>query len=160
MTNASDRFRRLLRGPFTVTDRPQPVPGDLRIGWGVALVLLVLGSSRGQRCSLQKLHFLAHLSRTDRMRSQTLEVLDRRRNPDTLTVRIEPWVNRALAFAAAEGLATMKDGKAAALTDDGRALVAELVKLQVLGDEQAFLKTVGPRATEKVIEQIMKMEQF
>lgn len=160
MTSATNRLRSMLAGSFTISDRAQPVPGDLRINWGVALILMVLASSRGQRCSLQKLHFLAHLSRTNQTRSETLEVLDRTRDPSALSVRIEPWVNRALAFAIAQGNATMKDGKAAALTDQGRAILDELSAMTVLAEERAFLAKIGPRATEKVVDSIMKMEAF
>lgn len=136
------------------------MPGDLRINWGVTLILLVLASSRGQRCSLQKLHFLAHLSRTDQTRREALEVLDRTREPSALSVRIEPWVNRALAFAVAQGHAVMKDGKSASLTDEGKAMLDDLSAMAVLAEERAFLAKVGPRATEKVVDSIMKMEPF
>jgi hypothetical protein len=160
MSDATARLRQMLTGAFTINERAQPLPGDLRINWGVALILLVLASSRGQRCSLQKLHFLAHLSRTDQTRIQTLEVLDRTLEPSALSVRIEPWVNRALAFAVGQGHAVMKDGKAAALTDQGKAMLEELSDLTVLAEERAFLAKVGPRATEKVVDLIMKMEPF
>lgn len=160
MSDATTHLRRLLTGAFTIEDRAQPVPGDLRIKWGVALILLVLASSRGQRCSLQKLHFLAHLSRTAETRRQTIAVLQRVREPSALTVRIEPWVNRALAFAVGEGAAVMRDGKAAALTDRGKAILENISTLSVLAEERAFLAVVGPRATEKVVDLIMKMEPF
>jgi hypothetical protein len=158
---ASDRsLRGLLRGSFSITQRPQPLPGDLRIGWGVALLILVLGASRGQRASLQKLHFLAHLSRTRTTREQTLGVLHRTVPPAMLSVRVEPWVNRATAFAIGEGLAVLRDGKAVSLSDNGRTLYKSLIGLPVLEEEKRFLGEVGPRATEKVIEKIMKMEPF
>ena len=160
MSSATHRLRRMLTGAFTISDRAQPVPGDLRINWGVTLILLVLASSRGQRCSLQKLHFLAHLSRTDQTRREALEVLDRTREPSALSVRIEPWVNRALAFAVAQGPAVRKDGKSAALTDEGKAMLDDLSAMAVLAEERAFLAKVGPRATEKVVDSIMKMEPF
>ena len=54
----------------------------------------------------------------------------------------------------------MRDGKAAVLTDAGKAVYRDIVAMPILDDEKAFLAEVGPRATEKVIEQIMKMEQF
>lgn len=160
MNKATSRLRRMLSGAFTISDRSQPVPGDLRINWGVALILLVLASSRGQRCSLQKLHFLAHLSRTDQTRREAIEVLNRTREPSALSVRIEPWVNRALAFAIARGHAVMRDGKAAALTDQGKQMLDELSAMSVLADERAFLAQIGPRTTEKVVDSIMKMEPF
>lgn len=155
-----NRLRAAFSGDFIATKRPQPVPGDLRVSWGQSLLLLVLAASRGQRCSLQKLHFLAHLSRTARSREQALEVFVRKRGPDELSVRIEPWVNRAAAFATANGLITIRDGKALNLTDAGRVAVKALREAGVLSEEAAFLEEVGPRATEKVVEKIMKMEQF
>jgi hypothetical protein len=52
----------LLDGPFELSARPEPIPGDLRLAWGIALVILILGRSRAKRASLQKLHFMAHSS--------------------------------------------------------------------------------------------------
>jgi len=154
------RVRAKLTGDFTVTERPEPIPGDLRLGWGVSLLLLVLASSRGQRCSLQKVHFLAHLSRTEQSRRQMREVLGRRRGPVDLSVRIEPWVNRAAAFAAANGLMLVREGKAFALTDGGKVAAAAIRKEGLLQQETAFLDEVGKLATEQVVEGIMKMEAF
>ncbi|MFG1201766.1 hypothetical protein V5F29_05180 [Xanthobacter aminoxidans] len=51
----ANRIRSKLTGDFSVTQRPEPIPGNLRLGWGISLLLLVLASSRGQRCSLQKI---------------------------------------------------------------------------------------------------------
>jgi hypothetical protein len=154
------RVRAKLTGEFTVTERPEPIPGDLRLGWGVSLLLLVLASSRGQRCSLQKVHFLVHLSRTEQSRRQMREVLERRRGPVDLSVRIEPWVNRAAAFAAANGLVHVRDGKALGLADGGKVAVATIRKEGLLQQETAFLDDVGKLATEQVVERIMKMEAF
>lgn len=156
----ANRIRSKLTGEFSVTQRPEPIPGDLRLGWGVSLLLLVLASSRGQRCSLQKVHFLAHLSRTAKSRQQMREVLARRRAPVDLSVRIEPWVNRAAAFAAASGLVHVRDGKALTLSDDGKKTVAAIRKERLLEDEASFLEDVGKLTTEQVVERIMKMEAF
>ncbi|NVK19176.1 MAG: hypothetical protein HWE30_10810 [Methylocystaceae bacterium] len=156
----ANRIRSKLTGDFSVTQRPEPIPGDLRLGWGVSLLLLVLASSRGQRCSLQKLHFLAHLSRTAKSREHTREVLARRRGPADLSVRIEPWVNRAATFAAAGGIVHIREGKALALTDDGKKVAAAIRKEKLLKDEASFLDDVGKLATEQVVERIMKMEAF
>ena len=60
----------LLDGPFELTSRPEPVPGDLRMAWGMALIILILGRSRGKRASLQKLHFMAHSARTKESREE------------------------------------------------------------------------------------------
>jgi len=156
----ANRIRSKLTGGFSVTQRPEPIPGDLRLGWGVSLLLLVLASSRGQRCSLQKVHFLAHLSRTAKSRQQAREVLARLRAPVDLSIRIEPWVNRAAAFAAASGLIHVRDGKALALSDEGKKAVAAIRKEKLLEDEALFLENVGKVTTEQVVERIMKMEAF
>jgi hypothetical protein len=109
---------------------------------------------------MQKIHFLAHLSRTARAREQTREVLARRRRPSELDVRIEPWVNRAAAFAKANGLIAVRDGRSLNLTDAGKAAVKTLRQASVLADEMAFLDEVGKFTTEQVVESIMKMEPF
>ncbi len=154
------RLKSAFTGNFTVTERPEPIPGDLRIGWGQSLLLLVLASSRGMRCSLQKVHFLAHLSRTSHSRSEAREVLGRRRSPAKLSVRIEPWVNRAAAFSKANGLVMAKGGKTLSLTETGKAAVREIRTVGVLTEEVAFLDEIGRFATEQVVESIMKMEMF
>jgi hypothetical protein len=155
-----NHLRGALTGNFSVTLRPEPIPGDLRLGWGLSLLLLVLASSRGQRCSLQKIHFLAHLSRTAKLRQQMREVLSRRRGPVDLSVRIEPWVNRAASYAAAMGFVEIRDGKALTLSNEGRAAVKAIRLAKVLEDEASFLDEVGKLTTERVVDRIMKMEVF
>lgn len=152
------RIRSALKGGYTVSERPEPVPGDLRIGWGQSLLLLVLASSRGMRCSLQKVHFLAHLSRTEQSRIETREVLSRERTTAELSIRIEPWVNRAAAFAKASGLVELKEGKSLALTVAGKDAVKKIRSSGALALETAFLDEIGRLASEQVVEKIMKME--
>jgi len=121
---------------------------------------MVLASARGQRCSVQKVHFLAHVSRTGVLRDTTREVLARKRNSIALAIRIEPWVNRAAAFAKANGLVEVRDGKALALSDEGKAAAKTIRKEGLLADETAFLDEVGKFMTEQVVEKIMKMESI
>lgn len=159
--NASTTNLKLIfTGNYTVTERPTPVPGDLRIAWGQSLLLLVLASSRSQKCSLQKLHFLAHLSRTSTSRDQTRNVLARVLEPSALSVRVEPWVNRAVAFAKASGLVTVAGGNSVGLTEDGKRAAEVLRKEGILAEEAEFLDQVGKITTEKVVEHILKMEDF
>ena len=156
----AESLKAIFTGHYTATERPNPVPGDLRIAWGQSLLLLVLASSRSQKCSLQKMHFLAHLSRTACSRSQTRDVLARVIAPRALSVRVEPWVNRAVAFAKAAGLVTVAGGNSVGLTEAGRLAAAALRKAGVLAEETEFLDQVGKITTEKVVEHIMKMEDF
>jgi hypothetical protein len=151
----------LLDGPFELTSRPEPVPGDLRLAWGMALVILILGRCRGKRASLQKLHFMAHSTRTHEARAETTRVLEGRLPTSTLIVRVEPWLSRALAFAHAAGLVKLERGTHAKLTDEGIIALNRMSAADsVLADEKAFLDTWGPRATETVIDRIMRMERL
>lgn len=151
----------LLDGPFELTSRPEPIPGDLRMAWGMALVILILGKCRGQRASLQKLHFMAHSTRTHGARAEAIRVLEGRLPTSALVVRVEPWLNRALAFARAAGLVKLERGTHAKLTDEGVIALKRISAVKsVLADEKAFLDSWGPRATEMVIDKIMRMERL
>ena len=150
----------LLDGPFEDTARPEPVPGDLRIAWGVSLVLLMLGGARGRKASLQKLHFLAHATRTEDARFETRQVFDGARSPADIFMRVEPWLNRALALAAGARLIAFS-GKSATLSDRGLAVLKNLMDDEyVMTEEKAFLKAIAARATEQNVEAIMKMENI
>jgi len=151
----------LLDGPFELASRPEPVPGDLRLAWGIAVVILILGRSRGKRASLQKLHFMAHSTRTRQAREETMRVLEGRVATAALVVRVEPWLNRALAFARASGLVAIEHGSHAKLTNEGISALEKISDAEsVLSEEKVFLDAFGPRATEATILKIMRMERL
>jgi len=149
----------LLEGPFEITPRPEPVPGDLRIAWGIPLVVLMLGKCRGKRASLQKLHFLAHSIRTRQARAAVQQVFARQRRSSDLLVRVEPSLNRALAFAKGAGLIGLERGKTAKLTELGLQMLEAIYgDASVFVEEKEFLDAVGAQATESAIEKIIRME--
>jgi hypothetical protein len=156
---SADLLNKLLDGPFELTARPDPLPGDLRLSWGIALVLLILAKSRGKKASLQKLHFVAHSIRTKQSRTDAQQVFAGERHPADILVRVEPWLNRALAFARGAGLVDVEGGKAAKLTAVGQEVADRVLHDEtVFVEEKAFLSHVGSRATEGAIEKIMRME--
>jgi hypothetical protein len=158
---ASSFIDALLDGPFELRSRPEPIPGDLRLAWGIALFILILGRSRGKRASLQKLHFMAHSARTREAREDVTRVLENRGPTSAIVIRVEPWVNRALAFAHGGKLVTLEGGSHAKLTPDGISLFEEISAIEsVLSEEKAFLDAWGSRATEGAIERIMRMERL
>jgi 3-deoxy-D-arabino-heptulosonate 7-phosphate (DAHP) synthase len=76
-----------------------------------------------------------------------------------LVVRVEPWLNRALAFAKGAGLIELEKGKSAKLTAAGLTACEVLYKQSSMcAEEKAFLEAVGARATEAAVEKIMRME--
>jgi hypothetical protein len=151
----------LLDGPFELTSRPEPLPGDLRLAWGIALVILILGRSRGKRVSLQKLHFMAHSARTRETREEVKRVFNGDLSSADLVVRVEPWLNRAVAFAKAAGLVDMENGRHVKLTEDGIATLDRISSAEsVMVEEKAFLAVIAPRATEAAIDRVMRMERL
>jgi hypothetical protein len=149
----------LLDGPFELTSRPEPVPGDLRMAWGIALIILILGRSRGRRASLQKLHFMAHSTRTNESREEVRHVFKGDRSSSDLVVRVEPWLNRAIALATASGLIALEHGKSVQLTDEGMKTLDRIHSADsVMSEERTFLDAISPRATEAAVERLMRME--
>lgn len=154
-----DSIGALLDGPFEVRARPLPIAGDLRLNWGVAMVVLILGFSRSGRASFQKLHFLAHSARSDQLRSDAAELL---RSEATLlipAIRVEPWVNRAVAFAHGVGILQALAGGSVQLNETGKELFKKLRQnSSLLAEEQAFLADVASAATERNVNRAMRME--
>lgn len=150
-------FEEILDGEFQLTPRPEPIPGDLRRRWGITLILLMLYYSYGRRASLQKMHFLAYAARTMEIRAIVQGIFDGLRSEDELIVRIEPWVNRALAFARGMAMIDMEKGKSARLTAKGILLVTAVVEDEsILTEERIFLERVSKLATEDTITRLMK----
>jgi hypothetical protein len=155
----ADLVNALLDGPFVLTPRPEPVAGDLRRAWGIALIIMILGKSRGKRASLQKLHFLGHTARTRKTRQEAQEVFMGERRSSDLVVRVEPWLNRALAFAKGAGLIELENGRSAKLTEMGiKACEVLFEQSNLCAEEKAYLEIVASKATEGTIEKIMRME--
>lgn len=161
MTKPSNLISLLLDGPFTLRQRPEPLPGDLRLSWGIALVILILGKSRGKRASLQKLHFLGHAARTQEGRREIQQVFSHELRPSEIVVRVEPWLNRALAFARGSGLIEIVGGKSVKLIEPGILLLDTISKDEsTFREEKDFLDSIATQATEGTITRILKMEHL
>lgn len=151
----------LLDGPFELSVRPEPLPGDLRLAWGMALVILILGRSCGKRASLQKLHFMAHSARTRATREQTKHLFARGRSTSDMVVRVEPWLNRAISFATAAKLVSLERGGHARLTEAGIAAYDKISDADsIMVEEKEFFDAIARQATEGTIDKIMRMEQL
>jgi hypothetical protein len=76
-------------------------------------------------------------------------------------VRVEPWLNRAVAFAKAAGLVVLENGRHVKLTEDGNAALERISSAEsVMVEEKAFLAVIAPRATEATIDKVMRMEKL
>ncbi|MBS7671248.1 hypothetical protein [Croceicoccus gelatinilyticus] len=129
------------------------------MSWGIAVVLLSLLHSRGKRASFLKLQFLAHSIRTEESREQVHAVLRGERKTGELQVRVEPWLNRAVAFAHGLKYLDVTKGKTITLTLLGQNVAAAIdANSDVLQHERVFLTNVAKRATEKIVTRIWRME--
>src|SRR6266545_4066670 len=86
---SENSLRALLSGPFSYNARPEPVAGDLRMSWGIAILLLSLLISRGKKGSFQKLQFLAHAVRIAEGREDVRALLKGRLRASDISVRVE-----------------------------------------------------------------------
>lgn len=126
---------------FSFQRRPTPVPGDLRIAWRVALILIMLGSSRSNRASLAKLHVLNDAVRSDQHGLLKAALADAHRELPWI-FRVEPAFARAIDFVVGEKLATWTKAT-------GRAAL-QLTKVGVKAAE-AVMGLEGALVTERAI---------
>jgi hypothetical protein len=78
-----------------------------------------------------------------------------------MVVRVEPWLNRAIAFATAARLVSLEHGGHARLTETGIQTFERISEAEsLMVEEKAFLDVIARQATETKIEKIMRMEQL
>jgi hypothetical protein len=130
------------------------------MSWGIAILLLSLLKSRGQKGSFQKLQFLAHAVRIAEGRDDVRALLRGDLRPSDISVRVEPWLNRAVAFAHALKLVSVDKGKSVSLTDQGIAMANAIANSDVLSEELSFLRDIAPKLTEGLLAKIWRMEDL
>lgn len=161
MANDSIFRQAILNGAFTFTARPDPIQGDLRMSWGIAVLLLALFYSRAKKSNFQKLQFLAHSVRIPEGREEVRRLLSGEYKPADVSVRVEPSLNRAVALAHALGLVNIEKGTAISLTDKGVKMAEAIQKdKDMLSEERQFLSEVGPRMTDALMKRVWRLEDL
>jgi hypothetical protein len=141
--------------PFSFTERPTPLPGDLRPAWRVSLILLMLLNSRGQKATLQKLHLLNSACRSEKTRNAFLRYTQGEVRKDEIIPRVEPSLIRAVNLARGEGLIEVEKGKNLKLTPKGELVANKLNGIEdCMAVEKQFLRAVGKFATETNVENL------
>lgn len=145
-----------LDAPFVFNRRATAVPGDLRPLWRIDLVLLMLRKCcRGGRSSFARLHVLSWASLSPESRSLLVRMLDKEETVESLIVRVEPSLNRAVDLAIGEGLIRRVNGNRYELTPAGVARADTLVETEdCLDEEKAFVEQVGRRVTESLVNEL------
>jgi hypothetical protein len=151
----------VLNGTFSYIARPDPVPGDLRMAWGIAVLVLALFYSRGKKSNFQKLQFLAHAVRIEEGREEVRGLLAGNYKPADVSVRVEPSLNRAVAFAHALKLVKVEKGTSISLTAEGVDLAQAILKeAETLKEERSFLSEVAPRMTDILMKRVWRLEDL
>lgn len=142
-----------LRTEFVFRRRPVAIPGDLRPGWRIGLLVLLLNRCcRSGRTSLTRLHVLSWGIRTKESRRALLAAVEGTLTPDSLIVRFEPFLNRAVDFAIGEELVRRLGGSRIELTSNGKKLAEELAKIETaFVVENQFMETIRHKVTETLV---------
>jgi hypothetical protein len=139
---------------FSFRRRPVPVPGDLRIGWRVALIIVMLGSSRANRASLAKLHIINDAIRSSQQDRLKI-ILSGPHAAVPWNLRVEPAFARAVDFVVGEKLAiwTKATGRAALqLTKTGVDAAAAVMGIEdALVEERAAVAELAKLITEATV---------
>jgi hypothetical protein len=161
MSNESIFRQAILNSAFTYTARPDPIPGDLRMSWGMAILILALFYSRARKSNFLKLQFLAHSVRIPEGRDEVRGLLSGESRPADVSVRVEPSLNRAVALAHALRFVKIEKGTAISLTDQGVKMAeAILNKGDILSEERQFLGEVAPRMTDALMKRVWRLEDL
>ncbi|HXS97822.1 MAG TPA: hypothetical protein VN736_24655 [Candidatus Limnocylindrales bacterium] len=144
-----------LSAPFVFRRRPATVPGDLRPGWRIGLVVLLMSECcRSARTSLTRLHVLNWSIRSPETRAALLAIMDGSDAVGSLIVRFEPFLNRAVDFGIGEGLIKRAGGgKTIELTNTGKRLAGDLKRAEnAFSAEKQFIASIGQKVTERFVD--------
>jgi hypothetical protein len=130
---------------FSFREQPVPLQPQLRVIWGLSILVLILHiCSRGGRSSITRLHLLNWAIRNHESRERLTEVLKNRSSPFANLIRCEPGFNRAIEYALAESLVEIVNSSKnlrICLSQKGRQLANEIIEdKNCLRDEKVFLQ--------------------
>lgn len=144
--------------PFTFQRRPTSIPADLRPGWRIGVVLLLLRKCcRNNRTSFGRLHVLNWGIRSKATRLALTRTANGNSPLDALIVRVEPSLNRAVDFAIGEGLVERLSKSRLQLTATGIVLADEIDRQEDLfATEKQFVAAIGKNITESLVSDIFR----
>ncbi len=128
---------------------------------GLAILILALFFSRGKRSNFQKLQFLAHSVRLPEGRDEVRGLLTGKYRPADVSVRVEPSLNRGVAFAYALKLVQIDKGTSILLTEQGIKTAEKILEAEeTLKAEAQFLREVAPRMTDALMQRVWRLEDL
>ena len=139
-----DHLAELFDTGFEFSDRPAPVPADIRADWRVPLLMLIVNSCRGRRASLQQVQALAAAAIFEESREEFLQAFGGETDPASLLIRYDPAVTRAVNLAVGLDLLAWRNRNRLGLTDRGEAMLKGILEDGgTFVEERAFLSDLG-----------------
>jgi hypothetical protein len=144
--------------PFSFQDRPSPLNPQLRIVWGLAVLVVILHiCCRSSRSSMSRLHILSWAIRSTENRRRLTEIVESRASPATIYIRYDPGFNRAIEYAIADCLVEVENKGRLRLTEKGKKFALEIMgEDSCLQKEKKFLQDKGSLITEAFSERLFK----
>lgn len=145
----------LLHGDIVFDAKPDAVPYNYRISYKVSqLCLIMLMCGWGSSCSLIKLQMISFALLSHDNMENLISFSDRA--SESVIVRFDPAVNRALTFAIAYGFVAQQRTGNYELTEQGKSLV-ERIKLDgnLMTAEIKALTELSKRLTESRIKELI-----
>ena len=144
--------------PFQFRATKMPLPADMRPIWRISVVLLILFLvSRGKKASINKLHLLSAVIRSQRKADKLAEIIEGNASESELVVRFDPTLNKALEIGRAEGLLVVNNGKTVSMSAKGIQLVESLMEdPELFSYEKTYLKQFNSsQLSEKLIDSVL-----
>lgn len=145
--------------PIRFRHRPDPIPGDLRLGWRLPVLTLVLDQCRGKTANLEQVHLLLWSLRTEAGRKLIARWFAGDRRPDDPIVRYDPTLTRTIALAVATGLVKRNRNQTLTLSHQGQD-IASAVRSQegALVDEKRALNALPKGITQTRVRQMLEWQ--
>jgi hypothetical protein len=137
----------------------QPIPGDLRIAWRLAVLVLAVNKCHSARASWNQIHLLSWALLMHMDADELARRLSGHRALADRPIGIDPGVNAAIDLAYGYGLLA-RNGETILLTDAGRRLLHNIQSWNVLEAERTVLETIPGKITRGAADSALRPRAF
>lgn len=147
--------------PFSFHSQPTPIQPQLRVVWGLSILVLILRiCSRSNRSSIPRLHVLNWAVRSSRNQGKLIEALENSSSPIGVLIRHDPGFNRAIEYAIAEAIVEpvgSRDNLRIQLLEKGNQFANDILELSdCLEEEKNFLRERGSAVNESFVKGLLR----
>ena len=141
--------------------KPIALPSSYRFFYQISIFLLILEfcCQKNKGASTFKLQLLAWALRDDEGCKSLMEVTKQKQSKENFKfLALDPALNRAIAFALADGFLALDNEKIIA-APKGDELLGQILSSDVFAHEKSILKTFGKSVSESFINTVLKNEK-